>query len=147
MIWARHSLPERVTQTGDLVFGEGRNWWKLMAAALGVPSGDLHKFMHRLQTPEEDAEINRILARMLLEKADQEATNGTPFYTSPRDLIPNLVSLAKQYEPLENRPLFPVGAERGQGILEEPADTEPDGEIEPMPDWYHKQWEALLNND
>ena len=57
------------------------------------------------------------------------------------------MSLARQYEPLKNRPLFPVGAERGQGILEEPADTEPDGPVPPMPDWYHKQWEALLNDD
>jgi hypothetical protein len=84
-----------------------------MAKALGIKFSELDTYLRAPWTPAERAQIDAFLAALLTSHADT--------LTDPAR-VANLRSLAAQFSLLKSRPLIPVGAERGQGILEEPAD-------------------------
>jgi hypothetical protein len=154
MFHAGHRIDQRIQQTGEIVSGLGvKKWWKPMAAALGVKPGDLDGFIYQArQSDEWTAEIDRLLADLLIMKADNELTNGTPFYTSPKGFIPDLLNLADQYLSLHReRPLIPPGAERGaDDLIIEEVDDIPRASLDDMshiPVELRDTWKELLADE
>jgi hypothetical protein len=129
MFRAGHRIIERIYQTAQIVFCNSvtttpslfKKCEKQMAAALGVP-GDLNGLIQdALRSPELTAEIDRILADLLIAKAAKEPEPVSPI--GPRGFKRELLNLADQYLSLHReRPLLIPGAVQGDPIFEEITD-------------------------
>jgi hypothetical protein len=123
MFHAGHRVDDRFRQTAQLVFGlDARKWGKPMAIALCTTPGDLDGLIQNaLQSPECTAEIDRMLADLLIAKAANEPEPVSPI--GPRGFKRELLNLADQYLSLHReRPLLIPGAVQGDPIFEEITD-------------------------